>query len=163
MVSLALVWYICVVGCPQQQFRFDIDPLRDLLVLRQVFNRLHETGKGPAFEREQFIRISASWAYSSAIDITFASMCPSAQVEKLRAIPRRSWRCISICRNCPSFDGWMRSHQRALLLLAISFSFIVRLFTACCASRGISLAFDPIPMLRRGLSLPGLIVCLRGG
>ena len=39
--------------CPtQQQLRFDIDPLSNLLVLIQVFNRLHETGKGPIFERE---------------------------------------------------------------------------------------------------------------
>src|SRR5436305_12448655 len=27
--SLTLIWYVLVIGCPQQQFRFDIDPCRD--------------------------------------------------------------------------------------------------------------------------------------
>src|SRR5215470_14713378 len=39
--------------CPKQELRFDIDALRNLLLLVEVFNILQETGKGPAFEGEQ--------------------------------------------------------------------------------------------------------------
>ncbi len=38
--------------CPKQQFSFNIDSLRNLLLLVHVFNSLYETVKGPAFERE---------------------------------------------------------------------------------------------------------------
>ncbi len=51
--SLASAWCLLVSGCPEQQSGFDIDPLRNLLVLVQVFNRLHETVKSPTLEREQ--------------------------------------------------------------------------------------------------------------
>src|SRR5579859_2505112 len=38
--------------CPKQEHRSHIDPLRNLLVLVEVFNILPETGKGPTFEGE---------------------------------------------------------------------------------------------------------------
>ena len=70
------------IPCPKQQFRFGIDPLRNLLVLIHVFNIMHKTVKVPPLNESSCKMNFASWAYSSTIDITRSSICLNAQRER---------------------------------------------------------------------------------
>ena len=94
--SLTFVCCFLVLDCMEQLFRFDIHPPGDLLVLVQVLNHLEQIVKGAARNESTCTRISASWAYSSAIALTRASSCSMAQREKARARSLCSYNCISI-------------------------------------------------------------------